>query len=54
MVEIKLAQDEYFEEIWSIINEVLKKGDTYPFARETTKKEAFQMRLNSGRIWDLK
>jgi L-amino acid N-acyltransferase YncA len=43
MVEIKLAQDAYFEEIWSIIHEDLKKGDTYPFATQTTKAEAFQI-----------
>jgi L-amino acid N-acyltransferase YncA len=43
MVEIKLAQDEHFEEIWSIIHDVLKTGDTYPCATETTKAEAFQI-----------
>ena len=43
MIEIKLARDEHFEEIWSIIHEVLKKGDTYPFAPDTTRAEAFQI-----------
>jgi len=43
MVEIKLAQDKHFDEIWSIINDVLKKGDTYPCAIDTTKAEAFQI-----------
>ena len=43
MVEIKLAQDEHFEEIWPIIHDVLKKGDTYPYATETTKEDAFQI-----------
>lgn len=43
MVEIKLAQDEQFDQIWSIIHDVLKTGDTYPFAAETTKAEAFQL-----------
>lgn len=43
MVEIKLARDEQFEAIWSIIHEILKKGDTYPFAPDTTREEAFQM-----------
>lgn len=43
MIEIKPAQKEHFDEIWAIINEVLKKGDTYPFAPDTTKAEAFQI-----------
>ena len=43
MVEIKSAQNENFDEIWAIINEVLKKGDTYPFAPETPKTEACQI-----------
>ena len=42
-VQIKSAQDKNFDEIWAIIKEVLKKGDTYPFAPETTKAEAFQI-----------
>ena len=43
MVEIKLAQDDDFEKIWPIIHEVLKKGDSYPCAADTTKAEAFQI-----------
>ena len=43
MIEIKLAQDEDFDEIWPIIHEVLEKGDTYPCAANTTKAEAFQI-----------
>jgi len=43
MVEIKLAQDAYFEEIWPIIHDVFKKGDTYPFSTQTTKSDAFQI-----------
>ena len=49
MLEIKLAQDKHFAEIWSIINEVLIKGDTYPFATETTKAEAFQIWMKHPR-----
>ena len=30
MVEIKSVQNENFDEIWAIINEILKMGDTYP------------------------
>ena len=42
-VEIKSARDEHFEKIWSIIHEILKRGDTYPFAPDTTRAEAFQI-----------
>lgn len=49
MVEIKLAQDEDFEEIWPIIHEVLKKGDTYPCPSETTKADAFQIWMKHPR-----
>ena len=43
MLEIKLARDKHFEGIWSIIHDVLKEGDTYPFAPDTTRAEAFQI-----------
>lgn len=49
MVKIKLAREENFEEIWSIIHEVLKKGDTYPFATQTTKAEAIQIWMKHPR-----
>ncbi len=43
MLEIKLATDEDFVQIWPIIHEILRTGDTYPFAPETTRDEAFQI-----------
>lgn len=43
MLEIKLAQNDDFEAIWPVIHEVLRTGDTYPFAPETTREEAFQI-----------
>lgn len=43
MLEIKLAQNDGFEAIWPIIHEVLRTGDTYPFAPESTREEAFQI-----------
>jgi len=43
MLEIKLAQNDGFEAIWPVIHEVLRTGDTYPFAPETTREEAFQI-----------
>ncbi len=48
-VEIKLAHDEDFEEIWPIIHEILIKGDTYPFAPDTTREEAFQIWMKNPR-----
>ena len=48
-VEIKLAREEQFEEIWPIIHEILKKGETYPFAPETTRQEAFQIWMKNPR-----
>ncbi len=43
MVEIKLARDEHFEDIWLIIHDILKRGDTYPFDPNTTREQAFQI-----------
>ncbi len=43
MVEIKLARDEHFEDIWSIIHDILKRGDTYPFDPDPTTEYAFQI-----------
>lgn len=43
MLEIKLAQNDGFEAIWPVIHEILRTGDTYPFAPETTREEAFQI-----------
>ena len=43
MVDIQLARDEHFEEIWSIIHAILEKGDTYPYAPNTTRAEAFEI-----------
>jgi L-amino acid N-acyltransferase YncA len=42
MVEIQPAHKDHFEKIWSIIHDILKRGDTYPFAPETTQAEAFE------------
>ena len=43
MLEIKLARHDGFEQIWSVIHEVLRTGDTYPFVPETTREEAFHL-----------
>ena len=49
MIEIKLARDEDFEAIWSIIHKVLQTGDTYPFVPETTRDEAYQIWMKKPR-----
>jgi hypothetical protein len=43
MLEIKLARNDGFEQIWPVIHEVLCAGDTYPFAPDTTQAEAFHI-----------
>jgi hypothetical protein len=43
MLEIKLARNDGFDQIWPVIHEVLRTGDTYPFAPDTTREEAFHI-----------
>ncbi len=43
MLEIKLSNNDDFDEIWPVIHEILRTGDTYPFAPETNRDEAFQI-----------
>ena len=43
MLEIKLARKDDYDAIWPIIHEILRAGDTYPFAPETSREEAFQI-----------
>ncbi len=43
MLEIQLAQNQDFEAIWPLIHDVLRSGDTCPFAPQTTREEAFQI-----------
>ena len=49
MMEIKLAHNEDFEQIWPVIHEVLRTGDTYPFAPDTSQKEAFHIWMEKPR-----
>ena len=49
MLEIKLANDEDYAQIWPVIHEILRAGDTYPFAPETTRDEAFQVWMKNER-----
>ena len=38
---IREAQDEDWEQIWPIFNEIISKGDTYAYPPDTPKQEAF-------------
>jgi hypothetical protein len=40
MLEIKLARNDGFDQIWPVIHEVLRTGDTYPFAPDTRQAQA--------------
>ena len=40
MIEIRRARESDFDAIWEIFHLVVVKGDTYPYAPETTKEEA--------------
>lgn len=43
MMEIRNAKKEDFEEIWSILQEVFAKGDTYVFSPTIAKEEVFRI-----------
>ena len=43
MLVSRRASDADFDAIWEIFYEVVQGGDTYPFAPETTKEEAYQI-----------
>ncbi|MCO1600739.1 GNAT family N-acetyltransferase [Desulfosporosinus nitroreducens] len=43
MIEIRKAQGSDFQQIWTILQEVFQKGDTYAFFPNITKEEVFQI-----------
>ena len=43
MLKIQLAINDDFDAIRPVIHEILRTGDTYPFAPETSRDEAFQI-----------
>ncbi|MGL5083050.1 MAG: GNAT family N-acetyltransferase [Microcoleaceae cyanobacterium] len=43
MIEIRQASVADFEQIWPIFHQVVSQGDTYAFAPETTKVEAYTL-----------
>ena len=42
-VEIRKADPKDFEGIWWIFHEIVRQGDTYPFAPDTSKEKAFDI-----------
>jgi L-amino acid N-acyltransferase YncA len=42
MIEIRPASDADFEDIWRIFHAVVRQGDTYAFAPETTREQAYR------------
>jgi len=44
MVQIREALEQDFEQIWKIFQQIICKGETYPYPRNTSKKDA-------NRIW---
>ena len=42
-LNIRIATDSDFEAIWRIFHEIVSAGDTYPFAPETDRSEAYQI-----------
>ncbi len=43
MISIRLATEPDFEHIWPIFHEIVSAGDTYTYARDTTREQAFQL-----------
>ncbi len=48
-MDIHEATNDDFENIWPIFNEIVKTGDTYAYAADTTKEQAKQIWLDSAR-----
>jgi L-amino acid N-acyltransferase YncA len=48
-MNIREATAADFDQIWSIFHEVVSSGDTYAFARDTTKEQAFKIWMETPR-----
>lgn len=49
MFTLRPATPEDFEHIWSIFHAVVEAGDTYTYARETTKEQAYALWMSAPR-----
>jgi len=43
MIEIRRAENEDFDQIWTILHEAFLKGNTYAFSPDTSMEEAFHL-----------
>lgn len=43
MLQIREASDDDFDGIWEVFREVVRRGDTYPFAPDTGREEAYRI-----------
>ena len=48
-MKIREAQPADFESIWPIFNEVVSRGDTYAYARDTSKQDALTLWITNPR-----
>lgn len=48
MIQIRKAEQADFDAIWPIFREVVQQGDTYTYAPETTKEQAYGMWMAAG------
>lgn len=47
MIDIRPIEDKDWNAVWSIVEPVLRAGETYPFSPDTTKEEAFEAWVTS-------
>lgn len=43
MLEIRQAEDSDFDDLWSIIEPILRSGETYPYATDTDRSTAYHL-----------
>ncbi|MDN3514063.1 MAG: GNAT family N-acetyltransferase [Candidatus Brocadia sp.] len=48
MIKIRKAKDTDFEDVWNIFHQVVKKGDTFAFAPESTREECKALWMQPG------
>lgn len=49
-MEIRQASAQDFDAIWPIFHEIVKAGETYAFATNTSKEEAFRLWMSTPRV----
>ena len=47
MIEIRLAKDKDWVQIWPIVREVFQSGTTYAYSPETNKEKAYEIWMNT-------